>query len=223
MKLRASRSVTGWLIGLLILVGRPIAAQSLVVEVGDGAAGLADAAVLVFPADVETDGTNTAGVLRQVEQRGQEFRPGAIIIQQGDQVSFPNLDRTRHHIYSFSEARPFEIELYSGTPAEPIRFDRPGVVTLGCNIHDWMYGIIYVSPTPHAALTDARGMAHLELPAPGRYEVEIWHPRARRQGERFTVTADADVQAPIRLSPQLRAAIARPARPAAPPPPPPGR
>ena len=83
----------------------------------------------------------------------------------------------RHHVYSFSPAKRFELPLYVGTPADPVVFDRPGVVTIGCNIHDWMIGYIYVAETPHLGRTGADGQVRLDnLPA-GRYVVRVWHPR----------------------------------------------
>jgi hypothetical protein len=79
-------------------------------------------------------------------------------------------------VYSFSPAKRFELPLYVGTPAEPVVFDRAGIVTIGCNIHDWMIGHIYVAETPHFCKTDAAGKVRLDnLPA-GRYSARVWHP-----------------------------------------------
>lgn len=79
----------------------------------------------------------------------------------GTRVTFPNRDNIRHHVYSFSSAKKFELPLYIGTPAAPVVFDKPGVVALGCNIHDWMLAYIYVLTTPHFAKTAADGKARL--------------------------------------------------------------
>jgi hypothetical protein len=95
----------------------------------------------------------------------------------GSPVYFPNKDDVRHHVYSFSAAKRFELPLYVGTPAEPVVFDRPGIVTIGCNIHDWMIGYIYVAETPYFARSGGDGQARLDnLPA-GRYVLRVWHPR----------------------------------------------
>jgi len=112
-----------------------------------------------------------------VDQINLEFVPHVKPVIVGSPVYFPNKDDVRHHVYSFSPAKRFELPLYSGTPAAPVVFDRPGIVAIGCNIHDWMLGYIYVAETPYLARTGADGRARLEgLPA-GRYVVRAWHPR----------------------------------------------
>ena len=112
-----------------------------------------------------------------VDQINLEFVPHVKPVVVGSPVYFPNKDDVRHHVYSFSPAKRFELPLYSGTPAAPVVFDRPGIVAIGCNIHDWMLGYIYVAETPYLARTGADGRARLEgLPA-GRYVVRAWHPR----------------------------------------------
>jgi plastocyanin len=79
-------------------------------------------------------------------QRDREFNPYLTIIQTGTAVDFPNLDPFKHHVYSFSQPKIFEIKLYAGKPAKPVVFDKPGVVALGCNIHDWMEAYILARP-----------------------------------------------------------------------------
>jgi plastocyanin len=112
-----------------------------------------------------------------VDQINLEFVPYVKPILVGTPVYFPNKDNVRHHVYSFSPAKRFELPLYVGTPAEPVVFDRAGIVTIGCNIHDWMIGHVYVAATPHLATTGADGRARLgDLPG-GRYAVRAWHPR----------------------------------------------
>jgi plastocyanin len=112
-----------------------------------------------------------------VDQIDLEFVPPVKPILVGSPVYFPNKDNVRHHVYSFSPAKRFELPLYAGTPADPVVFDRPGIVTIGCNIHDWMIGYIYVAETPYLAATDAAGRARLDDLPPGRYTVRVWHPR----------------------------------------------
>jgi hypothetical protein len=92
-------------------------------------------------------------------------------------VSFPNKDNIRHQVYSFSPAKKFELPLYSGTTAPPVLFDKPGVVILGCNIHDWMIGYIYVSATPFFAKTGPDGRVDIRNIPAGDYLVRVWHPR----------------------------------------------
>jgi plastocyanin len=114
--------------------------------------------------------------LASIDQVDKEYVPYVTAVRVGTQVQFPNRDQIRHHVYSFSEAKNFEIPLYKGVPPEPILFDKPGVVVLGCNIHDWMSAYVFVTETPHFAVTDAQGRAVLSGLSAGRYRVQVWHP-----------------------------------------------
>lgn len=119
--------------------------------------------------------TAAAGTQAELAQRNRSFAPSVLPIQTGTSVQFPNLDTVRHHIYSFSAARPFEIKLYAGTPASPVTFDKAGTAVLGCNIHDRMAGFIHVVNTPYFAKTSSSGVAQLDVPA-GEHTVQVWHP-----------------------------------------------
>ena len=92
-------------------------------------------------------------------------------------MTFPNHDDVRHQVYSFSQAKRFELPLYAGVPAQPVVFDKPGIVVLGCNIHDRMVGYVYVSESPFFAKTDADGKAVLADLPPRAYLVRVWHPQ----------------------------------------------
>lgn len=111
----------------------------------------------------------------EIAQKGLKFIPVVTVIQTGSRISFPNNDRVRHHIYSFSPAHKFDQKLYSGTTAEPQTFDKAGVVVLGCNIHDKMVAYVRVVDTPFFAKTDAKGVAQVEMPPGGKYVVKAWH------------------------------------------------
>ncbi|WP_194866636.1 methylamine utilization protein [Pseudoalteromonas sp. PPB1] len=116
-----------------------------------------------------------AGQVQQVavmDQVNKQFHPRLLTIMQGQAVSFPNSDDIRHHVYSFSETKRFELKLYAGTPIQPIRFEQPGVVVLGCNIHDSMVGYIYVSQSKDVLTSDQSGT--VKLPAYAQ-QVAIWH------------------------------------------------
>jgi len=146
----------------------------IVVKDGDGRV-LEDAIVTATPTDAKNiKKLKTSKPI--VDQVGKEFLPHVIAVNVNSLVSFPNNDNIRHHVYSFSLAKKFELPLYSGTAAPPVLFDKPGIVTLGCNIHDWMLGYIYVSETPYFARSeqDGKGTIH-DLPM-GEYTVKVWHP-----------------------------------------------
>jgi len=97
----------------------------------------------------------------------------------GTRVAFPNRDKVQHHVYSVSPAKRFEIPLYIGDSKEAIVFDHPGVVTLGCNIHDWMVAYVVVLSTPYFAKTGADGSALVAALPPGHYRLSVWHPRLK--------------------------------------------
>lgn len=127
---------------------------------------------------------------------GQEdlaFIPHVLVVPVGSTVSFPNNDTVSHQVYSFSPARSFKLPLYRGTPP-PVTFDRAGVVTLGCNIHDQMRAHVYVVEAQYFGRTDAQGRWSAPDVQPGQYQLEIWHPRSRVQRavaeQRVTVDAD---------------------------------
>jgi hypothetical protein len=138
-----------------------------------------------------------------VDQINLEFVPHVKPVVVGSPVYFPNKDDVRHHVYSFSPAKRFELPLYAGTPAAPVVFDRPGIVAIGCNIHDWMLGYLYVAETPYLARTGADGRARLEnLPA-GRYVVRVWHPRMEGTEEATARTVSLERPGAVELAWQL--------------------
>jgi plastocyanin len=112
-----------------------------------------------------------------MDQKHKAFVPHVLVVQTGTSVDFPNNDTVSHHVYSFSGPKSFELPLYKGDAHPPLVFEKPGIVVLGCNIHDEMLGYIYVVDTPYFATTDEAGKAHIPLPA-GGYSVRVWTPRA---------------------------------------------
>lgn len=113
-----------------------------------------------------------------IVQIKEEFQPYVTAVVVGTRVSFPNRDKVQHHVYSQSKAKPFEIPLYRGEAKEPVLFDLPGIVALGCNIHDWMSAYVVVLATPHFARSGDDGLVPLAAVPTGRYRLEVWHPRA---------------------------------------------
>ena len=110
-------------------------------------------------------------------QKDKSFVPAVLVVTTGTSVAFPNLDTVRHHVYSFSPAKRFELKLYVGTPANPVLFDQPGVVVMGCNIHDQMVAQILVVDTPYHGITNADGVIALNDVPPGDYTLRTWHSR----------------------------------------------
>lgn len=139
----------------------------------------------------------------EIEQKGRKFLPLVTVVQTGTNISFPNNDTVRHHVYSFSPAKTFELKLYSGKPSTPQTFDKPGTVVLGCNIHDQMIAYVQVVDTPYFAKTDAAGKAVLDGVVPGKYALKAWHyglpPGASASEQGLTVGA-GDMQANFSLN-----------------------
>jgi plastocyanin len=162
-------------ISVATLVAHPGAANAatLSVQVADATGKpLQDAAVYAEPlsplAFARTKET-------EIEQKSRKFMPVMTIVQTGTEISFPNNDTVRHHVYSFSPAKPFELKLYSGTPGTPILFDKPGTVVIGCNIHDQMVAYIHVVNTPHFGKSDQAGKVRIADLGPGKYRLKAWH------------------------------------------------
>jgi len=113
-----------------------------------------------------------------MDQVNRAFVPDLLVIPTGSTIEFPNSDSVSHQIYSFSPAKKFQLPLYRGKPYPPVQFDQPGVVTLGCNIHDSMLAYVLVTDAPYFGRTDATGAWSIDLPR-GTYRVTVWHPRMR--------------------------------------------
>ena len=152
-----------------------------------------------------------------MDQVDKQFVPKVMPVFVGTSVSFPNNDNVRHQVYSFSPAKRFELQLYAGVPAQPIVFDKPGVVVLGCNIHDWMIGYVYASESPYFAKTGANGKARITNLPPRAYIVRVWHPQAETQEEATRKTIDAaartvEVEWMLKVKPERGCAERRPGR-----------
>ncbi|MGM0450938.1 MAG: methylamine utilization protein [Pseudomonadota bacterium] len=140
-----------------------------------------------------------------IAQEDRAFRPQVLVIPAGSDVNFPNRDDTQHHVYSFSEAKTFNIELYAGEPESPIQFDDTGIVELGCNIHDHMQGFVIVTERPHYALTNASGQAHFEMTSDADsqpFKANVWHRRLA-DTHRFTehtLTSESESETRIQVT-----------------------
>lgn len=177
-----------------------------VVRTQDGGP-VSDAVIVAVPVDggIKPPARPSQEVVDQIDR---EFVPRVTVVAAGTSVRFPNKDNVRHHVYSFSPAKKFELPLYAGTPAAPVVFDKPGLVVLGCNIHDWMIGYIYVSESPYYAKTGSDGRALLRDLPERSYTVRVWHPQL--EGAEPTARADlersrrAELAWVLKLKPDFR-------------------
>lgn len=133
-----------------------------------------DAVVFLDSAQARTAVKPQAGV--EVEQVSKQFAPRVTVLPVGSSLAFPNRDTVRHHVYSFSPAKTFDLKLYAGTPANPVLFDKTGIVVLGCNIHDQMLAWVVVVDTPYFGKTNAAGQISLPAAPAGNYALKVWHP-----------------------------------------------
>jgi len=115
-------------------------------------------------------------------QQNITFTPHILIVPVGATVSFPNRDKVRHHVYSFSPINKFDLKLYGRDESRSVTFDKPGVASLGCNIHDAMSAFIFVVDTPYAMVTDANGHVTIPNVPAGGATVKLWNPQIRAPG-----------------------------------------
>jgi plastocyanin len=190
-------------LALTLILSAPVFAATLTARVQD-ARGRAvnDAVVYAVPEGRTLPLAKKSAIM---DQKNRMFIPHVLPVQTGTAVHFPNTDDVRHHVYSFSEAKTFQLPLYKGTPANPEIFDRAGVAALGCNIHDQMSAFIVVVDTPYFAKT-VNGVAQIDDLDAGRYTVRVWYPDMRHgdeprprlvsvtAGERLTLTIEANAR-----------------------------
>jgi plastocyanin len=173
-------------IGAVVVTATPVTATAAT-PAGTPAATATRAPGARPPASVPAPAQKTA----VMDQRNLAFLPRVLVASTGTSVEFPNNDSVSHQVYSFSAAKRFQLPLYKGETHSPVTFDRPGLVVLGCNIHDSMVGYIYVTDAPFFATTEADGGATFKDMPPGDYQVTIWSP--------FIADAPASLQRTLHL------------------------
>ena len=193
---------------LLVALAVPAQAKTLTVRVLDGGGRAVPNAVVTAQLPgaprAEPRGAYT------VSQKDLQFHPFVIVVPVGAKISFPNNDDTRHHVYSFSAPKRFELKLFARDQSRAVVFDKPGVVALGCNIHDQMSAFVYVAESGWAVRTDARGIATFaDVPAAAG-TLQVWHPSLRGPGN-LASFALAPGQTALAATVPLRAQPVRPA------------
>jgi plastocyanin len=180
-------------------------ASNIAVQVLDQAgAPVPDAIVYAMPVNGKLPPNKPApAVIDQVKRR---FVPMVSVVQTGASVSFPNKDNIEHDVYSFSPAKRFELNLYHGIPASPVVFDKPGLVVMGCNIHDTMVAYLLIVETPYFARTDANGTATIANVPADSYKLVAWHFRLNDPNAQPTQKISASTDAAAKFSLQLKKA-----------------
>ena len=159
----------------------PLVAAPLSVRIVDASGKpVRDAVVTLYPASGARPAVS--GGRYVIAQQNLQFRPFLTVVPVGADVSFPNLDPTKHHVYSFSAAKKFELKLFAKDQSRTVHFDKPGVVALGCNIHDQMSAFIVVTDSAWTARTNAQGVASFGEAPNGPSRLTVWHPYLRAPG-----------------------------------------
>ena len=202
-----TKTLTGkaLLIIFIALCGQPAFGEAVAISLSDHKdKPLKNAVVSFKPMNAISNETpkSTATTIAQINK---EFEPEVSVVQAGTAIKFPNKDNILHHVYSFSSAKTFDLPLYKGVPAEPIVFDTPGLVTLGCNIHDWMRAYVVVVDTPYYKISADNGTVSINGIPSGEYEMEVWHPRQRKVYKDIVeISQDFSLSLTITTKPQLR-------------------
>jgi hemoglobin len=129
--------------------------------------------VMLTPA--KGGGKKRVAKTRIIEQRGKEFAPHVMAIPVGSTVSFPNFDQIFHNVFSLSKSKAFDLGMYKNGETREMKFDKPGIIRLGCNLHAAMSAYLIVVAAPHYVVVDKDGKFSFKALAPGKYKVQVWN------------------------------------------------
>lgn len=174
---------------------------SLQVSLSSEEQPLEDAVVSLTPLDFDAPALPPDEA--EIVQENKQYDPYVTVLRVGTKATFPNRDSVQHHLYSVSKPKRFEKPLYASGTTESVLFDQEGVVTLGCNIHDWMVAYVLIVDTPWFAKSGSDGLASLAGIPPGRYRLEVWHPRIKKAIEQEITLQEGD-NAPEEFSLKLK-------------------
>ncbi|HEY5944212.1 MAG TPA: hypothetical protein VIV40_01915, partial [Kofleriaceae bacterium] len=139
----------------------------------DGKAPPGLGVVMLTP--VKGGGKKRVAKTRVIEQRGKEFAPHVMAIPVGSTVSFPNFDQIYHNVFSLSKSKAFDLGMYKNGETREMKFDKPGIIRLGCNLHAAMSAYLIVVEAPHYVVVDKDGKFNFKALAPGKYKVQVWN------------------------------------------------
>ncbi len=194
------------LFAVLIAAAGPFAsaAELEVAVVGADGAPIGDAVVMLRSSSAVPNRLTAI----TVDQQAKQFKPWVQALRVGSAVRFSNHDDITHHVYSFSPTKRFSYRLQTGEVQGPLVFDAPGVVVLGCNIHDWMVGYLFVTDAPRFLVSDATGHARFTELGAGEWRVQVWHPgltaAAAPPDRQVTLATDDALKIGLKLSAPLR-------------------
>jgi len=157
--------------------------------------------IVVFLEDDLADSGKEEPIRAELVQRNRRFEPQIVVIPVGSTVSFPNEDPIFHNVFSDSDAKKFDLDLYKGNPPDKrVVFNRAGKVDVYCSIHADMHCIVLVMENPYFAVTDANGNYSITNIPPGTYKIKAWHDRLPADEREITVPANGAVKADFTLT-----------------------
>lgn len=162
-----------------------------------------DAVISVYPAAGLPAGPIRFAWPYVMAQQNIQFDPAVLVVPVGAEVSFPNRDKVRHHVYSFSPRNKFELKLYGRGAAPSVAFKTVGAAAIGCNIHDAMVAFVRVVDTPYAVKTDASGAASIRGLPGGAARVVLWHPSLKAAKNEVTLQAAIPASGGVALAPTI--------------------
>jgi plastocyanin len=130
----------------------------------------------------------------RMDQRNETFLPNVLAITVGTVVNFPNNDSTYHNVFSLSKAKRFDLGRYAQGRSKSVRFDRPGIVRVFCDIHSHMSAFILVFNHRYFATTDGEGRYRIDNIPTGTYTVVAWHDGAERETRTVAIPDGGSVE-----------------------------
>ncbi len=196
---RADAILTNWYAlsaaaTVMVMMASPAQAAGLTVRVVDASGRAINDAVVTLRPNAQAAPKARPGAGYRVEQRDIKFKPFVSVFPVNASVAFPNLDPVKHHVYSFSPTKRFELKLFARAEQRSITFDKPGIVAIGCNIHDSMTAYIYVTDTVWTQRSGANGAVSFGDTPGSAFTLSVWHPYLRAPGNVSSVVLQASAQ-----------------------------
>lgn len=148
------------------------------VESSSARKDVSSANVVVWLTPVSGDGPPVEPKRVKLAQHNKQFEPHLLVIPAGSTVDFPNLDPFFHNVFSLYKGKRFDLGLYEAGSSRAVKFDKPGVSFIFCNIHPEMSAVIIAMPTPYFGVSNPSGDVTIPDVPPGRYRMETWYERS---------------------------------------------
>jgi len=182
---------------LMLVTSTVCQASEMVVTVTDQKGKPLEGAVVYVTGAGSMSAQSTTHVMNQ---KGEKFTPYVLAISEGDRVVFHNGDGIAHHVYSFSSALKLNTVIPGGKDSETFEITAPGIIAIGCNIHDNMAAFVHVAPTSNTAVTGPDGTVTIDVPE-GSNTVSAWHHRMPKKEAISTSFEGSEASLMLRVRP----------------------